>query len=201
MLVTKLFLFLEMGYDTMKMYNHDENRRKIMNAAYVYLQLYRLFDNATPLPVDCGKLCNKACCEGDEGGMYLFPGEKKVFELLNPDWVRIESSDFTYTIDGQKKKLPIAFCNGACDRFQRPLACRIFPLTPYLDEEEHLRIIIDPRAKPVCPLSNGLSISDFDVRFIKSVRKSFLILCKNKEFYAFLKAYSAYLDDFLKFYK
>lgn len=172
-----------------------------MNTAYVYLQLYKLFDDSTPIPADCGILCGKACCAGDESGMYLFPGEKKVFDLLTPDWAHIERSDFTYTYNGSEKPVHIAFCNGACDRFQRPLACRIFPLTPYLDAQGRLQIIVDPRAKPVCPLSAGLEADQFDASFIRNVRKAFTLLCKNREFKAFLRDYSAYLDDFLKFYK
>ena len=49
-----------------------------MNTAYIYLQLYKLFDDVTPVPVDCGQLCDKACCKGDDSGMFLFPGEKEV---------------------------------------------------------------------------------------------------------------------------
>ena len=26
-----------------------------MNTAYIYLQLYKLFDDVTPVPVDCGQ--------------------------------------------------------------------------------------------------------------------------------------------------
>ena len=51
-----------------------------MNAAYIYLQLYRLFDDTTPVPVDCGQLCDSACCKDDDdgdNGMYLFPVKKK----------------------------------------------------------------------------------------------------------------------------
>lgn len=72
-----------------------------MNTAYIYLQLYKLFDDVTPVPVDCGQLCDKACCKGDDRGMFLFPGEKEVFNLLNPDWVRIEKTDFTYDYNGK----------------------------------------------------------------------------------------------------
>ena len=42
-----------------------------MNTAYIYLQLYKLFDDVTPVPVDCGQLCDKACCKGDDRGMFL----------------------------------------------------------------------------------------------------------------------------------
>ncbi|MBQ7793597.1 MAG: hypothetical protein IJ366_03670 [Clostridia bacterium] len=171
-----------------------------MNSAYLYLQLYRLFDDITPVPADCGALCDKACCKGDEGGMYLFPGEERVYSLLKPDWIRIEESDFTYFYNGERKKLKIAFCDGTCDRYQRPLACRIFPLTPYL-EEGRITVITDPRAKAVCPLAKALLNDDYDRTFRKNVKNTFVLLGKNPEFRAFLAEYSAYLDDFGRFYK
>lgn len=172
-----------------------------MNTAYIYLQLYRLFDNVTPVPVDCGALCGKACCKGDDSGMFLFPGEKEVFNLLSPDWIRIEKTDFTYEYNNRSYNVPIAMCNGECDRYQRPLACRIFPLTPYLDEDGHVEVITDPRAKGICPLAKGFYPEDFEPVFIQNIKKSFTLLAKNKQFYAFLKEYSAYLDEFRRFYK
>ncbi len=170
-----------------------------MNSAYVYLQLYKLFNNSTPIKADCGKLCNAACCKGEDGGMYLFPGEKRVFELLTPDWIRLEKSDFTYEYNGKKKSVYIAFCNESCDRFERPLACRIFPLTPILDDDGKLDIIIDPRSKAICPMGAAFKLDDFDAGFIKNVKKTFITLSKNKEFAEFLKAYTEYLKDFQKF--
>lgn len=170
-----------------------------MNSAYVYLQLYRLFDNITPTASDCGQLCNKACCMGDDGGMYLFPGEDAVYKLLNPDWIRIEDSDFEYTFNGKKKNVKIAFCKGECDRYQRPLACRIFPLTPYI-KNGNLEIITDPRSRSICPLGNYFKLEDYDRNFVKNVKSTFIMLSKNPEIRAFLKAYSKYLDTFLQFY-
>lgn len=170
-----------------------------MNAAYVYLQLYRLFDKLTPTAFDCGRLCNKACCKGDDCGMYLFPGEKKVFDMLSPDWAKTEESDFTYTFSGKEKHIPILFCNSVCDRYQRPLACRIFPLTPYLDEGK-LKIIVDPRARAVCPLTKT-TIEDFDTEFVAAVYKAFKILMTNKEFACFMKTYSEYIGEYFKFFK
>ena len=171
-----------------------------MNTAYVYLPLYKLFDNTTPIPVDCGKLCNKACCKGEDSGMYLFPGEREVYSLLNPDWISIEDSDFKYTHNGKTYSVPIAFCNGKCDRYQRPLACRIFPLTPILDEKGKLKIINDPRGKPVCPLCKTFSLSDYDQGFLHQVEKAFTLLMKNKQFASFMTAYSDYLNEFNRFY-
>ncbi len=170
-----------------------------MNSAYLYLQLYRLFDNITPVAADCGALCGKACCKGDEGGMYLFPGEECVYSLLKPDWMRIEDSDFKYTYNGREKTVKIAFCDGVCDRYQRPLACRIFPLTPYL-KDGCQEVITDPRAKAICPIAKTFAKDDYERAFRKNVRNAFVLLSKNPEFRAFLTEYSAYLDDFLKFY-
>ena len=171
-----------------------------MNSAYAYLQIYRLFDNCTPIVTDCGKYCDKACCKGDDCGMYLFPGEKKVYDMLNPEWSKLDQTDFEYEYDGKLKKTNILFCNGNCDRYQRPLACRIFPLTPYIDKNNKLNIIIDPRAKSLCPLTHETDISFFDRKFVKNVKRAFNVLSKNKEVYAFLIAYSRQLDDYLKFF-
>lgn len=171
-----------------------------MNTAYIYLQTYRLFDDATPVKADCGKLCDKACCKGDEGGMYLFPKEKSVYDLLKPSWVKIEKSDFTYECDGKTKNVPIIFCNGECDRYQRPLACRIFPLTPYLNKDGKLEIIVDPRAKSLCPLSRELDVDEYDYRYVKNIKKAFTLLMKNHEFRAYMRAYSEYIDEYRKFF-
>ena len=171
-----------------------------MNSAYIYLQLYRMFDKRTPIKADCGALCGKACCKGDDCGMYLFPGEKKVFDMLKPDWAYIEQSDFSYTYKEKSKKVPVIFCNGKCDRYQRPLACRIFPLSPYMDKDGNISVITDPRAKAICPLSQALSVEEYDATFVKAVYRTFGILSSNKEFYAFLDTYSRQLDEYLKFF-
>lgn len=172
-----------------------------MNSAYVYLQLYRLFDNQTPVKSDCGKLCNKACCNVPDCGMYLFPGEKKVFELLKPKWANIEKSDLYYVYNDKKVNVPIISCNGYCDRYQRPLACRIFPKTPYLDKSGKLSIITDPRAKSICPLAKYDDDIQYNDLFIKNIERAFGILSSNKEVYTFLDTYSRQLDEYLRFFK
>lgn len=126
-----------------------------MNTAYIYLQLYRLFDEVTPVGIDCGKLCSKACCHGDDSGMFLFPGEKEVYSLLNPGWITIEKTNFTYEYDGKTYTTPIALCKGTCDRYQRPLSCRIFPLTPYLNEQGKIDIHRPARKKHL-PSGKGI---------------------------------------------
>lgn len=172
-----------------------------MNAAYIYLQLYRLFDNTTPIPADCGLLCDHACCKDDEdgdNGMYLFPGEIEVLKLLKPDWAKLERSDFSYSFNGKEYNVPIALCKGECDRYSRPLACRIFPLTPHLDAEGKLEIIKDPRAKRLCPLTH-LYMEDLDPVFVNNVKRCFALLMHSPHFKAFMSEYSAYIDEFLRF--
>ena len=173
----------------------------MMNAAYVYLQLYKLFDSVTPVAVDCGELCNKACCHGDDSGMLLFPGEEEVYKLLNPDWISIDKTDLTYEFDGRSYTVPIAMCNGSCDRYQRPLACRIFPLTPYLNKDGKLEVIVDPRGKGICPLAKAFYLEDFEEDFVRNIEKSFKLLSKNKQIKAFWETYSEYINEFKRFYK
>lgn len=171
-----------------------------MNIAYIYLQIYRLFDHATPLKADCGRLCGSACCQGDDSGMYLFPGEENVQRILNSRWAKIEKSDFCYNFGGKKKNVPLLVCNGKCDRYERPLACRIFPLTPYVGKDGKLQIIMDPRAKAICPISRELSADELDWQFIKNVKKAFVLLMKNDEFKAYMTSYSEYIDEYRRFF-
>lgn len=171
-----------------------------MNSAYVYLQLYRLFDKCTPIPVDCGKLCGKACCKGDDSGMFLFPGESEVYKLIRPEGFRIEMSDLTYEDEGVERKTPIIFCDGNCDRYVRPFACRIFPLTPIFNDKGKIEIIVDPRAKSICPLAKTMYLNEYDKDFVKAVRKSFVLLAKNRHVRAFLKEYTSYINEFRKFF-
>ncbi len=170
-----------------------------MNTAYLYLQLYKLFDETTPIKTDCGRLCKKACCGGDSAGMLLFPGEYEVYKLLEPDWARIDKTDMTYKYNGKNYRVPILFCDGVCDRYQRPLSCRIFPLTPKLDKNGRLEITVDPRAKSVCPLSRGLLMDDYDRRFVKNLYRTFTLLMKSERFKAFMNEYTDYLKDFERF--
>lgn len=172
-----------------------------MNGAYVYLQLYRLFDDCTPLDADCGRLCSSACCEGDaEEGMYLFPGESGVYRLLAPDFIRVEPSDFCYEYEGNTYNVPIALCDGTCDRYQRPLACRIFPLTPYVEEDGRVAVKMDPRSRRMCPLGRNLTTEELAPRFVKNVEKAFRLLAKNKQVMAFLCEYTKYLKEFERFF-
>ena len=119
-----------------------------------YTKLYKMLENVTPLTVDCGQLCDGACCAVTDEitGMYLFPGEKVMYDPM-PEWGELHDIDFTY--DGGKS-VDLFTCPGKCDRSLRPLSCRIFPLVPYAKRGGELEIRMDIRGRGMCPLATAM---------------------------------------------
>ena len=104
-----------------------------------------LLADVTPLPGDCGEVCGAACCRslpGEETGMLLFPGEE-AFYADRPGWKTVPAEGGALLI-----------CPGRCERSERPLACRMFPLLP-LARGEEIRAAVDARARAVCPLASS----------------------------------------------
>lgn len=109
----------------------------------VIAQARALFDDLTPLRTDCGLVCGGACCrplEGEETGMLLFPGEEEYYA---------GRGDYRVTDAAQGKLL---ICSGRCEREDRPLSCRLFPLLPLL-REDGVKVATDARARAACPLA------------------------------------------------
>ncbi len=168
-----------------------------MHISKIYKSIYDFYGDSTPLLVDCGQLCNGACCKSDdneETGMYLFPGEEKLF-LHNPDF-KIIDSEFEY-YNGKFAKILI--CKGVCNRNLRPLSCRIFPIIPYLKHNTY-ELIFDPRAKSVCPLLSLNDISELNKNFIRKSKRVINLLLNFKEARLFLEGLTDILDDYLKLY-
>lgn len=122
---------------------------------------------------NCGSLCGAACCKGsDNDGMELFPGE---YELLTGE------KGFKIVESQGENQRRILVCSGECNRRNRPLACRFFPLFPLAVEHDgEIKIIPvpDPRAA-VCPLiSHSGEISK---RFYRSVRLAGKYLIRDNE--------------------
>lgn len=162
-----------------------------MNCKDFYSYIYKITENVTPLPVDCGQLCNCSCCKGDEDtGMYLFPGEKVMYENL-PDWAKIRKCGFSFGIHN----VDFISCTGSCDRALRPLACRIFPLFPYIDISGELKIIMDPRGKGICPLAKAMEISDLDPHFVDTVKYISLLMMRNPLLYSYMFELSRFTDQ------
>ena len=154
-----------------------------------YEELYKLLENVTPLPVDCGGLCEGACCRGDEeSGMYLFPGEEAMYDG-SEKWLEICDSDFMF----EDKPVKIAICDGTCDRKKRPLSCRIFPL--FIDKEGNL--VHDVRGKWLCPLVTAkIEFETFDKRFIKNVKKVFEKLSENEITRKYIEETQKIIEEF-----
>jgi hypothetical protein len=163
------------------------DRMNILRAAY------EILENVTPLRLDCGKLCEQACCSNmgdEETGMYLFPGEKDLLVECE-GWLSITS------LDHIRPGLYLAKCNETCPRTLRPLACRIFPLTPYLTSNEVLQIKIDPRAGQVCPLARDMKRKDLRPEFVKAVRKACTLLISEPSIKEYIQDLSRMLDAYI----
>ncbi len=163
-----------------------------MTEKIFYSIIYNKIGNLTPIKADCGRLCGKKCCEGDKDGdgMYLFPGEETLYNPL-PAWASVSVTDFEYA---KGHFAYLLSCDGVCPRSARPLSCRIFPLTPYIDRENRLSVIIDPRSGGMCPMS-VLKLSDFDPEFVKAVDAVGKILIKNPQCREFLYSLSRMFDE------
>lgn len=171
-----------------------------MRAEKLYSEAWKLLEKRTPLRGDCGMICGGACCDdggNEDAGMYLFPGEEEMY-LQMPSWLRIEESAFLYGKENTPAK--IAMCSGVCSRRYRPLSCRIFPLAPYKKEGEKLKIIMDLRAKAMCPLAKAARIEDLDVSFVRAVELVFSVLIKNSRIAEFVEELSYLMDEQARFY-
>lgn len=134
-------------------------------------------NKATPLKTDCGRVCGARCCsplDGEMTGMLLFPGEAEAY-AGKADWIIRDVAQ------GQ-----LVICSGACEREERPLACRMFPLLPLPREDGTVRVVTDLRARAVCPLARQ-GKSAMDPAFIDAVRAAGEALAKDAEQAAFLR--------------
>ena len=131
----------------------------------------------TPLKRDCGRFCGAACCrspENEETGMLLFPGEEEAYRGKEGWTIRETAMG------------PMAVCPGHCDRDERPLACRLFPLLPVIREDGEVRAVTDLRARAVCPLARQ-GRSALDPAFMEAVREAGSLLAADGDQAAFLK--------------
>ena len=149
----------------------------------MYDRIFRIVGELTPLRADCGVLCGGACCKGDDQtGMRLFPHEQTTLHVIETDGVRL------------------AVCDGRCDRTKRPLACRIFPFFPTIDEKGRVFVEPDTRAARLCPMLAHSDELVFDPRFFKAVKQVGKILSKDAECRAFLQEITAEIDTYRAFY-
>ena len=113
--------------------------------------------------------------------MLLFPGEE---EFLPEEFVCTETPGGT-----------LVTCPGRCDRSTRPLACRFFPLFPYLGEDGRVRAVYDPRGWRLCPLVRESEHVPLRRDFVRAVRRAGRVLAGDPACAAFLRAQSEEIDD------
>ena len=130
-----------------------------------YQAIYRLLNRVSPIQGDCGVLCGCACCDFErlqgkakdaQFGMYLLPGEDKVF-TRKEDWLSwsadtVEKYDFPASWTGQ---VYFVVCKTPphCVRELRPIQCRTFPLAPHIDKEGAFHLVWNTEPLPYqCPL-------------------------------------------------
>ena len=129
----------------------------------------------TPLRTDCGRVCGARCCdslEGEETGMLLFPQEEDFYEDLEGWQILPAGQDL------------LLICPGRCDRRDRPLACRMFPLLP-VPEEGKIRVRTDERARGICPLARQ-GRRGMDPAFVEAVRTAGEVLAEDPAQRSFL---------------
>lgn len=157
---------------------------KIIKGAYD-----RLY-HKTPLGFyNCGRLCDGLCCRGDCKGMWIYPYEEEFFVAKKGFEVCETEGNYGY---------PMVICSGECNRKERPLACRIFPLFPLVIEEDgklKFEVIYDPRAN-MCPLVR--QNKPLDPSFIKEVRKTARYLAQDEKILEYMKAVSLELMEIIE---
>ncbi len=143
--------------------------------------------DVTPLRTDCGRACGGRCCrslEGEETGMLLFPGEAEAYRK-KPGWTLREAAAGTLLI-----------CPGTCDRQERPLACRLFPLLPVIRDGQ-IKVAVDQRAKGVCPLARH-GLRGMNPAFVDAVREAGRLLAEKDEYRRFLEEMTKEHDELKK---
>ena len=139
-----------------------------------------LLENETPLRIDCGRLCEGACCRADESGengMLLYPFEERLYRKPIDGFAFHLVDDDTLFKGGKR-----LVCEGTCPREHRPLACRIFPLRIRLQYDEmgahtHAVAELDPRSRAVCPLPTEGGLQAMRPEFVQAVEAAGNALC------------------------
>ena len=166
-----------------------------MDATAAVLKARELLETVTPLHQNCGLLCGSACCIDSEAGegMLLFPGEAALYENL--------PEGFTLQPAPGMQGAWLLGCSGQCERADRPLACRFFPLIPYIRKDNNNKsagIMMDVRAWPVCPLMEG-GLSGCSREFARAAAQAAGVLCAVEEHRVFLTRLTQIIDGYRQF--
>ena len=152
-----------------------------MSETHAVLAARELLESLTPLKTDCGRLCGGACCQGDEQtGMLLFPGEDALYAECG--FARVLDADFSLGSESAR----LLVCHGTCPRAERPLACRLFPLFLRFNAQGGTRVVLDPRARAVCPLTD-YGLEALDGVFVAAAREAYALLMESDRCATYLR--------------
>ena len=121
--------------------------------------------------------------------MWLYPYEEEMFADKEGFVVCETEGNYGY---------PMVICSGECDRAERPLACRIFPLFPLVLEENGkvtIKVIRDPRAT-MCPIVR--SSKRIDPSFVREVRLAARRLIRDEKIFDYMKNVSLELLEIIE---
>lgn len=147
-----------------------------------YQEIYELLNPAPLATTDCGTLCKTACCQtyNRDMGMYLMPGEEKMFSPKDMDWLSWEihnPKDYDFP-KSWIQSVYYAKCLKPCPREKRPIQCRTFPLTPHLTNNGDLMLIWETLELPyLCPLIEKKS--SLNKNYVEGLQKAWSKLIKN----------------------
>jgi hypothetical protein len=79
-------------------------------------------------------------------------------------------TDSRIILPGASDPVKLLICSGSCSRRFRPMACRMFPLLPWIDRHGRVRIRPDLRAYAMCPLLSQADAPPIDPVFSGAVR-------------------------------
>ena len=147
-----------------------------------YIEIYALLDPGPLAAIDCGSICEAACCQvhNQDMGMYLLPGEEKIFTPEDRYWLSWEihnpqDYDFPHS---WVQPVYYARCLKPCPREKRPIQCRTFPLAPHLTMDGNLLIIWETLELPYqCPLIEKKS--SLNNKYVEGLQKAWSKLIKN----------------------
>lgn len=201
----------------------NEMSDKELNAQKIkkeFEEIYRLWENVSPIDGDCGTLCSAACCradglypdeiknpefdqdvleedEKDDLGICLLPGEELVQDQSDGwlTWYKSNAVDAgfpeSWTCDVYYVK-----CRGPefCRREKRPIQCRTFPLAPYITDDGKLKLILNEDLLPYkCPLVH----QDYELKgdFIKATYSAWKRLIQDKRIFDLVEEDSRFRDE------
>lgn len=136
------------------------------------MRIYEKLNSVSPIDGDCGKLCEAACCTSTDPdmGIYLLPGEEQlVMDAADDFEIEVEDACEYEVPRSWEGNLYFIRCvnPGKCNRFYRPIQCKMYPLEPHMANGKLSLILSSVKTPYVCPLiSKKMRL---DPIFIKTV--------------------------------